>query len=77
MSPKGESWAARLGTTSLDPLEVLEFQAAIRAHKKTVKVGGREFTLTYKNGNIVHYRPAAEGIYVPSGYLDVRRFLED
>lgn len=73
---KQEPWAAKLGTTTLDPLQVMDLQDAVRARKKTAVVQGKKFLLSYK-GEQVYYQPAEDGVFAPSGYLDIKRFLED
>ena len=71
-----EPWTAKLGTSALDPLEVIDLQEAIRARKKKADVQGRKFLLTYIGNTTVYYRPAGDE-FVPAGYLDISRFLED
>jgi hypothetical protein len=73
-----EKWESKLGTSSFDPLEVIELQDAIRQRIVVARIGGRQFELTYysaEDGEKVHYSPL-EG-FVPSGNLDIKRFLED
>jgi hypothetical protein len=71
-----EPWAARLGTACFDPLEVMDLQTAIRARKKIAVVQGRKFRLQYSGANTVYFTPADDGVFTPSGYLDIKRFLE-
>ena len=73
---KPEPWAARLGTSALDPLQVMDLQEAIRKRAKTALVGGVKFKLSYKKDGTVFYQPAEEGKYSPCGYLDIERFME-
>lgn len=74
---KQEEWAAKLGTTTFDPLEVLAIQDAIRVKAKTVEIEGRKFILSYKEKGKVFYSPAEDGIFAPCGWLDIDRFLEE
>lgn len=78
MSPsRQEEWNARLGSTYLDPLQVIDLQDAIRDRKKSVTVQGTKFLLTYTNSNTVYYQPADDRFFTPAGYLDIKRFLRD
>lgn len=73
---KPEKWAAKLGTTALNPLQVIDLQDAVRARKKKVKLEERWFVIKYlPDGETIYYSP--EGGYVPSGYLNIQRLLED
>lgn len=65
-----EDWEARLGTTSFDPLEVMQLADAIKDRKETVLLGSRNFALSYR-GDRVFYSPV-EG-FAPCGWLDISR----
>jgi len=73
---KWEGWQSRLGTSALDPLQVMDMQEAIRKRRKSVIVQGKEFLLTYYGDNHVYYRPGDDS-FAPAGHLNIKRFLED
>ena len=71
-----ETWQSKLGTTGLNPLQVIQMQDAIKERKKQVRFEhGRLFYLKYKNSNHVYYRP--ERGFAPAGWLDIEKFLQD
>jgi hypothetical protein len=71
---KPEQWQSLLGTSAFDPLEIFDLQDAIREGKKVADVQGRKFQLKYRNGS-VFYAPLDDRIFVPSGWLEIGRFL--
>lgn len=72
---KHEVWQTRLGTSTLDPLQVLTMQGAIRKKKSEVVIDGRKYLLSYKIPGQVFYKP--EGAFSPAGYLDIEKFLKE
>lgn len=71
---KGEEWEDRLGTSSFNPLDILELQDAVRASSPSVVLSGnRVFVLTYSPG-VVHYKP--ERGFAPCGHLQIDRLLK-
>jgi hypothetical protein len=78
-SKKVEPWQAKLGTSTFNPLQVIDMQTALRKRAKSAVVQGRKFLLTYykvKEEQKVFYRPADDS-FAPAGHLDVDRFLEE
>lgn len=74
-----ESWEAKIGTSSFDPLTVMDLQDAVRQRRKQVILNDRKFLLSYYqvNGEAkVYYSPAGP-IFAPSGHLDIKRLLEE
>jgi hypothetical protein len=70
---KTETWQARLGT-SLNPIQVLEMQDAVRARETRVRMEGKWFELRYSSdGETVQYVPLRG--FVPTGYLNIAKLL--
>ena len=73
MTKKPESWEARLGVSSFDPLDVMALADAVKARKDTVELHGLTFKLRYQD-NKVHYSP--ERGYIPCGWVDIEKLGE-
>lgn len=71
-----EPWSAKLGTSVLDPLQVMDLQESVRKRRTTAILQGKKFRLTYYGNNRVYYRPDDDS-FAPAGHLDIKRFLED
>lgn len=71
-----EKWQAKVGTSSFNPLEIMDLQDAVKLRKKKIKLGEREFILEYReDGKVVYYHPS-DG-FAPAGYIEIRRLMED
>lgn len=71
-----EEWQAKLGTSALNPLEVLDLQEAIKAKKKIAVLQGRKFHISYyreEGEDKIHYKPV-EG-FTPCGFLLVKKIM--
>jgi hypothetical protein len=73
-SKKPEEWEEKLGTSYLNPLQVLDMQDAIRERKEFAIVDGYMFSFKYE-GNRVFYKPVDKE--TPTGYLTIDKFLEE
>ena len=71
-----ELWQSKLGTSALNPIQVMELQDALKERAVRVQLEGRWFSIRYEpDGKTIYYSPE-EG-YTPSGYLNISHFLSD
>lgn len=69
-----EPWQAKVGTSALNPIQVMELQDAVRDRKDMVSLEGISFQLRYSDdGETVQYVPVKG--WTPTGFLNIAKLL--